>query len=184
MANEYARINKSKDQEWSRSEDEIAPSAGLRCVEASEHLCVVAGHAHQGNIEGATAESAVNVAVVVVGGGVGTERRPVPDDLLLAVYLRRNAHPAVVAGVGVPEDDLVLLPVQEEDAAMAASAEHPLFADLVLAEPHREALPWDEIRRIHHGPEEGEAEVFGKDADDGGIPVVAGAEAAVEGRGR
>jgi hypothetical protein len=104
------------------------------------------------------------------------------------LQLRWTAYEAAVTRDRVPHQNLAAahadtISAGEDDAAVAAAAEGPDAAAAVCAiEPRREALGWDEIRRIQNRPEGGFIE-FGVEleehADDGGFPVVV-AEAAEE----
>jgi len=119
---------------------------------------------------------------VAAVAGSSAEHRAIQDGLLFVIELRRNGNPVVVACGGIPQNDVLLLPVVEEHAAVAAAEDSPLVgltAAPAVAERRTEALVWNEIRRVHHRSEELVAYKVLEEPNEGGI-LVAGAEAAAE----
>ena len=108
-----------------------------------------------------------------------TKHDPVVDYRpLTGAEARGNGNTALVTGDGVPNQDLELLPVVEEDEPMAAAEDSP-FVDVV--ELQGEAAPRDAVRRLQSRREQVAPQPFGEETEEGSAAAVAGAEAAEEG---
>ena len=128
--------------------------------------------AYQDHLEGARLVTSVDIAG-------STKHDPVVDYRPLnGAEARGNGNTALVTGDGVPNQDLELLPVVEEDEPMAAAEDSP-FVDVV--ELQCEAAPRDAVRRLESRREQEAAQPFGEETEEGSAAAVAGAEAAEEG---
>ena len=94
-----------------------------------------------------------------------TKHDPVVDYRpLTGAEARGNGNTALVTGDGVPNQDLELLPVVEEDEPMAAAEDSP-FVDVV--ELQGEAAPRDAVRRLQSRREQVAPQPFGEETEEG-----------------
>lgn len=125
----------------------------------------------QDHPEGAGATIAVQVAMVACSA----QHRPVDDgQRLTRTERRRSCNADLLAGEGIPHNNLGRLRVAEDEGA-AMSAVEELEA-VAMAGPQGEAGRRDPVRRVKRGDEE-DGFVGGEEAEERG-PAVVGAEAA------